>query len=335
MRFLSVGSEVGVSRWFFMALLLGNTALLCAEDSKGTLSLALENDMFGSGTDKHYTHGTEISYVSDTYVPRWFRAFGSWLFVGDVNDQSRFSWALGQQMYTPDDLEQETLVEDDRPYAGWLYLSLGLTTEAMFEETRHVDSLELIFGVVGPKSGAEDAQIAVHDFIGAKEPQGWRHQLDDEYTIDLRYRRTWLLPIADNNADFLPAVGFTLGSSQRMVNVGGTLRVGSGLNSDFGAPLIRPSSSGSYYFKPNQDFYWYVFIGAHGRYVDYNVFLDGNRDGDSHSVDKRNWVADAQAGLVMGAGNWRVTLTNIYRTEEYYVQTEPDEFGSIGIAYRF
>ncbi|HEY3699135.1 MAG TPA: lipid A-modifier LpxR family protein, partial [Spongiibacteraceae bacterium] len=42
-----------------------------AEDGKGALTVALENDLFGAGTDKHYTHGTEISYVSDTYQQDW------------------------------------------------------------------------------------------------------------------------------------------------------------------------------------------------------------------------------------------------------------------------
>jgi len=51
-------------------------------------------------------------------------------------------------------------------------------------------------------------------------------------------------------------------------------------------------------------------------------------------VDAKEWVGDIQAGLVMGAGRWRFSLTNILRTREFDTQSDPDEFGSITISYR-
>ncbi|KJS09278.1 MAG: hypothetical protein VR73_02885 [Gammaproteobacteria bacterium BRH_c0] len=306
-----------------------------AGDSKGTFTLALDNDLFASGADRHYTHGTEIAYVSDTYMPSWVDSAINILPFHQEGDEARLSRSLGQQMYTPTDIETTALVTDDRPYAGWLYTSIGVLSESKQEDHRHVDLLELIVGTVGPDSGAASTQKAIHKVIGSDEPMGWDNQLDDEVTADLRYQRKWALRLVDNYIDVLPFASFTLGSSQRRVGTGFTVRLGSGLNTDYGPPLIHPKEGSASYFKPNQSFYWYLFVGAQGEYVDYNIFLDGNRDGDSHSVEREDWVGNVQAGAVLGAGNWRISLTNLFLSREFETQEESDEYGSIAISYRF
>lgn len=305
-----------------------------AEDGKGTLTVALENDLFGAGTDRHYTHGTEISYVSDTYRPDWFLNLATLMPFYENNSETRFVWSLGQLIFTPADISKKTPQPDDRPYAGWLYTSVGLVTDNR-KKSYSVDTLELVLGLVGPNSGAESVQKTIHKWTGSEQPQGWDNQLGTEVTVDVQYQREWLLPLIDNTMDIVPRVAMTLGSSRRDIGTGFSVRFGSGLDSDFGPPLIRPSAAGTQYFEPNQSFYWYVFAGAHGRYVEHNIFLDGNTDHDSLSVHKNSWVGEVQAGLVLGWENWRATLTEIVRTREFEGQSDADEFGAIAISYRF
>lgn len=305
-----------------------------AADGKGILNLNLENDLFGSGNDRHYTHGTELSYVSDTYQPSWLLSSASFLPFIQNRSETRFSVKLGQKMFTPDDISRKDLIMDDRPYAGWLYTSLGFLSDNRGQH-RYIDKLELVLGLVGPDSGAESVQREIHELTDSEIPMGWNNQLDDEVTLDLLYQRQWMIPIVSDNADIIPVVGFQLGTAMRYVSTGVTVRLGSGLGSDYGPPMIRPTSVGSGYFQPDQSFYWYLFAGISGRYVDHNLFLEGNRDGNNHGVHALEWVADLQAGAVMGFGNWRFTLTNIFRTREFENQREPDEFGSIAISYRF
>lgn len=320
--------------WAFLGLLTASLPAL-ANDSKGTLTLSLENDLFASGNDRHYTHGTEIAYVSDTFMPELVMNTINLLPFHDEGDEARLSWSLGQQMYTPANLHEEELIADDRPYAGWLYMSLGVLSESTRNHHRHTDILELIVGVVGPDSGAENTQKALHKVLDSDKPRGWDNQLHNETTVDLRYQREWAISLVDNHIDILPFAGFTAGSSQRRAGLGLTARLGSGLNADYGPPLIHPKEGAASYFKPDQGFYWYLFAGVQGEYVDYNIFLDGNRDGDSHSVEPEEWVGNAQAGLVLGAGNWRISLTNLFLTREFEGQGEPDEYGSISVSYRF
>ncbi len=327
MYFCAVRLLVTASAWCFALSAL-------AADEKGTLTLNLENDLFGAGNDRHYTHGGELGYVSDSYQPSWLMSTASMLPFYETASDTRVSWTLGQSIFTPDDLSRTDLIVDERPYAGWLYTSLGLIT-ASRNGVRHLDKLELVVGVVGPGSGAGSSQRRVHKITDSEPPLGWQNELDDEVTVDLVYQRQWTLPIIDNHIDLVPLVGFDIGTAMRYINTGVTLRIGSGTNSDYGPPLIRPSAPGSGYFQPSQAFYWYLFAGVNGRHVDHNLFLEGNRDGNSHSVEIERWVGDIQLGAVMGAGNWRLTLTNIVRTREFKLQDEPDEFGSIALSYRF
>lgn len=305
-----------------------------AADPKGTLNLSLDNDLWGSGNDRHYTHGTQLSYATNTYQPRWLLDAASLMPFYESNDDTRLVWTLGQKIYTPSDLTRSDLIVDDRPYAGWLYASLGLVTDHRAAH-RHVDQLELIVGLVGPDSGAESVQRRVHKWTNSEIPQGWGNQLDDELTLGLSYRRQWMLPIFTDYIDVVPAVGFQIGTAMRYVDTGITLRVGSGIGSDYGPPLIEPAMAGTGYFQPSQAFFWYVFAGVSGRYVEHNLFLEGNSDKPSHSVEPEEWVGAIQAGLVMGLGSWRLSVTNIFRSREFEGQQDPDEFGSIGLSYRF
>lgn len=332
---LSTAISVTLGVLGMTAGVLGMTALSAhAEDSKGSLTLALENDLFGAGTDEHYTHGTEISYVSDTYHPNWLSDSASMLPFYESSSETRTVWSLGQQIYTPADITKTEPQPNDRPYAGWLYTSLGLVTDRR-AGSHYVDKLEFVLGLVGPNSGAESVQKTIHKWSGSKEPKGWDNQLGNEITFDMQYQREWNLPLIDNNVDIVPRVAFTLGTARRDIGTGFSLRVGSGLDSDFGPPLIRPAAAGMQYFKPKQPFYWYLFAGAHGRYVEHNIFLDGNNDHDSPSVHKNSWVGEVQAGIVLGWENWRATLTEIARTREFEHQPDPDEYGAIAISYRF
>ncbi len=319
-----------------LAIASGPLAIGCAyaADSKGSFTVALENDLFGGGGDKHYTHGTELTYVSDTYQPTWILNAASALPFYQTNADTRLVVSLGQQIYTPIDIEAEIPDSTDRPYAGWLYASVGLVTDQR-AQSHYVDKLELVLGYVGPDSGAESVQKTVHKWVDSPQPKGWDYQLHSEVTLDLQYQREWTVPLIDNNLDIVPRMAFTVGTGRRDIGTGFTLRLGSGLDSDFGPPLIRPAAAGMQYFKPKQPFYWYFFAGAHGRYVEHNIFLDGNTDDDSASVDKKHWVGEVQGGFVMGWENWRVTLTEIVRTREFEGQKDPDEFGAVSISYRF
>jgi lipid A 3-O-deacylase len=314
-----------------------------ADDPGYVISIQFENDFFGGDTDRHFSHGTRIEcltgpiqWMSDAAdkLP-WFRSERA---RDNPKDElrARASFSLGQNIFTPEDTTATQLITDDRPYAGWLYMGFGLVAN---QGTKRYDKLELEIGVVGPYSSAEDVQTFWHSMLGLQVPQGWDNQLNNEPGAVLYYEQTrrlekqsigWGLDV-----DVLPFFGGALGNIFTYAEAGITLRLGSGLEDDFGPPRIRPSLPGSAYFRPEKGFNWYVFAGVEGRAVLYNIFLDGNTFTDSHSVDKEPFVGDLQAGLVVQWNRFRITYTQIFRTKEFEGQDNGDIFGSLSFSYHF
>lgn len=317
-----------------------------AEEKLGNLSLQLENDLFGSQDDGHYTHGTRISYLSPpVHENDWLE--GGWRrFVLNAADTlplfsrgSRFrvSYALGQNMYTPADIRQTRVQTGDRPYAGFLYGSLGLIADT---ERRRLDTLDFTLGVVGPLSLAEQTQKQVHEIVNSPEPKGWGNQLRNEPAVILTYERKWRrsLELGGDGLeiDVTPHAGLSLGNVFTYANAGGALRLGDDLTLDYGPPRIRPSLPGSGFFESDDDrVHWYLFAGIEGRAVARNIFLDGNSFADSHRVDREILVGDLQAGLVVTWQHLRLSLTHVVRSREFEGQDSPDRFGALSLTVRY
>jgi hypothetical protein len=117
---------------------------------------------------------------------------------------------------------------------------------------------------------------------------------------------------------------------------------GCNLPADFGSSLITPGG-GTVAPVRMQDprlaaashFGVTFFAGVDGRAVARNIFLDGNTFCDSASVDKNYLVADISAGVSVIFKKFKLTYTQVYRTEEFQGQDGGELFGSINLAYTF
>ena len=325
---------------------LDNAAPMASpEDSKGAFSFAIENDLFGSGADRHYTNGFQISYISDTYHPEWIDKVAEFVPLYRSSDNVRFGVAFGQSIFTPDDISQPALIMDDRPYAGWLYTTFSLTSDARVvnkedgtgngtSHYRYANALDITIGIVGPSALAEQTQTQFHEWVDTTTPRGWDNQLKDEFGLNIAYTRLWQYELS-RYTDITPQAGFSLGNVYTFANAGVMFRLGNSLGNDFGPPLIRPSAVGSSYFTPKESIEWYVFAGMSSRYVERDIFLDGNSNKDSHSIEKKDWVGDIQVGAVVNLGDVQLGLTQIYRTREFEQQKQPNRFGAINVVWRY
>ncbi len=307
------------------------------EPEWGTLVLEYENDMFG-GEDRYYTNGVRLTWLSpDERVPSWVREGAEAIpFFSKRGEQLKLSYSLGQNMYTPDDITLRDPPEDDRPYAGWLYFTVGLGSEI---EDR-VDRLQLSVGVVGPASFAEETQKEAHRLVGADQPRGWDTQLRNEPALLLSYERqlrTWVGTAGDGwGWDGTPLFGLAAGNVFIQANTGFTVRAGRHLPRDWGPPRITPALPGSGVFRPQARFGWYLFASFDGRAVAHNIFLDGNTFRDSRSVDKRYFVGELQVGAAMNIGyRTRLTYTHVFSTREFRTQRGKTEFGSMSLSVHF
>jgi len=174
--------------------------------------MSLDNDTTHS-TDRDYTHGTKFAYMYDKTPSLLDSVF--------KDREKRVTYILGQYMYTPDNISTEELIEEDRPYGGWLYL--GYSFEAC--TVKKCDVFEIDVGVTGDWAGTEDTQTAVHELFDARKPMGWDNQLGEEVGIDLIWQEKLKYKMG-NYMEVIPHYGMSLGTIHTFANVGFMVRVG-------------------------------------------------------------------------------------------------------------
>lgn len=307
---------------------------------KNYFSLSYENDLVGGGSDQFYTSGVQASYFNVSRRPPGFvkRLADSWLGF-EVGQATGVSYTIGQKIFTPENIKTAAAQPGDRPWAGWLYGSVGLTNVY----STHVDQFGLALGVVGPPSMAEHTQKFVHrNITGSPKPQGWDNQLHTEPGLILSWDRRWPVVVAADIGGFRfqaePNVSVALGNINTYAGVGGTVTFGPNQKQlQDTPPRLPPSMPGTGYFDTpsGKDWDWYLFAGVNARAVARDIFLDGNTFRDSASVDKNHLVADANAGLAVTYGETRLAYTLVYRTREFEGQDDPTLFGSLSLTRRF
>jgi len=302
------------------------------------VTLTVENDLFGSGTDKNYTSGVRLSWFDTNSIPpKAARLIDPFLPMFSINETTSVHYSLGQNLYAPRNLFATTPDPKDRPYAGFLYGSMGMTSIT----ENHRDDVEITAGVVGPAALGEETQKFVHSIAASDYPLGWNHQLKNEPALMVSWQRLW--PEA-YTADFgylhfraSPYGGATLGNVYTYANTGLMFQLVPKAYKWQDMPLrVRPAMPGSGYFSvPEGDYSWSFFAGLEGRAVGRNIFLDGNSFQDGPSVNKKYLVGDANIGAAFAFGRTQLTYTLNWRSEEFHGQDGSDLFGAVSLGYRF
>lgn len=299
-----------------------------------------ENDLVVDA-DRHYTQGIRLSYLhSDNVFPFGVtNVYSALPQISFQNEIGKFGYAIGQNIYTPGDVDTPERLPHDRPYAGWLYFGLVLQRRGVScADHPTQEDFELDLGVIGPWALAKETQVWVHE----NSPRGWHHQLGNEPGLRLRYQRSVRFrgfTLDSFQGEALPHAGFSLGNVETSARLGATLRVGFHLPDDYGLQTIdslATAGSGRRQdgLSPSR---WsvYAFSGAEARVVAYNVFLDGNLFHQSGSVDKEIFVADFKAGLAVAYRALEIGYTQVWRTHEFRTQEEQDLFGAVFLRWRF
>ena len=317
-------------------------------DQLGRLNVIEENDFFFS-TDKHYTQGLKLSWVTaqladESFLNAPIKVLRKYLFLFSTREtdlDDRLEWTiLGQSLFTPGNIHLDNPDPRDRPYAGWRYGGFDFIQNAA---DRRLDSFELQFGVVGSAALGRQTQNDFHQFIASAKAKGWSHQLANEFGFNASWERKWRLGIELPNKfgfEFIPEVGGTAGNVLTYGELGGLCRFGRGLKANWGPELIRPAYSGTGYFEAARakdvGLGFSVFAGAQGRAIARNIFLDGNSFASSRSVPKNYLVADLIFGVeLFYSNNFRVAATGVIRSSEFHNQGGWDKFDSINVSFEF
>jgi lipid A 3-O-deacylase len=306
-----------------------------AADNASIWTLQDENASISAGTptDRLYVNGLRLGWTSPTtVVPNVLADLGHTLWGGG---QQRVAIDLEQQIYTPVGTSATVPSRFDRPYAGVLLGNFSLMSDA--DDSRSV--LTLSVGVVGPGAGAQNVQNGFHNLIGQDHTNGFDSQIQNVPAIEVLHERTWRLPmgtVAGLETDALPSLTVGLGDLRDYLQTGVTFRFGQGLDSDFGVPRVRPGLSGGDAFMPTRPFAWYVFAGADGQAVAYDLLLQSTPFRGGPHVSTTWDVAEMQGGFAVMAYGMRLTFAYVAQTQEFSGQTGGlHQFGSASISFRF
>ncbi len=305
-------------------------------DPDSIWTIQAENDAVSTlkGTsDQYYTSGLRIGWTSGADAVDAAAALGHGIW-GDGT--TRVSLDLTQSLFTPSKTQLDPPNPLDRPYAGVLLATAALVHDTSF--TRDVVSVSL--GVVGPAALGEEVQNGFHNIIGDTPNRGWHYQIPDQPAVNLLFQRTWRLPVADFGPvqmDALPSATAALGDVRDYVQGGAMLRIGQGLDSDFGTARIAPGLNGSDAFTQTTPLVWYAFAGADGQAVGYDVSLDGSTFRKNTPSVHRTWdVGEFEGGLAVIWHGVRLTYTQTWQTQEFRgARSGLFNFGSLAASVKF
>lgn len=165
--------------------LLVTTSLFASElrkdsaDYGGFLELGTANDLFQnkSNSDKYYSASFRASYMHSYFDNNVVRK----ALLGDDKGTNFFGLVLRQNGYTPEDLSDPNVIEDDRPYAGTLTLQYWRVSKQQLD-WEYASAFK--FGVLGPASMLEYVQKGIHKATGSTPPMGWDNQIANALVID-------------------------------------------------------------------------------------------------------------------------------------------------------
>lgn len=313
-----------------------------------TVQVFFENDLFGD-TDEYYTNAIQITWLShdlnryrdDVRLPKWsFPIIRAIPFSGNPESTHNIGILLGQQIFTPSDIQTTEPLENDRPYAGFLYGGLALHSKT----DTILDTLEIILGVVGPAAKAEFAQNTVHDLRSIPTAKGWDNQLHNEPVISFSWQRKWRLHrmkfFKVLGYDLISHTGMTLGNVRTSGSAGGEVRFGYNIPKDFGSDVIRAGAGVSAPVigdskSAKKQFGAHIFAGSQIEGVVHDIFLDGNTWEASQSVVKKFLVADLSVGLAVSYNMVKLTYRHLFKTEQFDNQEKGQTIGSLTLTVSF
>lgn len=142
----------------------------------------------GAGTDQAYTNGLRLDYFYTKKEKSRFLLNKLMPKAGE-NSKDIYGWGITQLMYTPKNIKATEYLEDDYHYAGVLYATRSLYSYNPVK--KYSFQTDLMVGVRGPASLAEETQSAVHGIIDYQKPMGWDNQLDTKVivSVDVTYEK--------------------------------------------------------------------------------------------------------------------------------------------------
>ena len=326
----------------FFSLILISVSLYASDKSDkdwilDRVNIYFENDTF-TQTDSGYTGGGRLSALY--FIPQEDYFIYDLFFLDFGETNSYFTFAISNQIFTPNDISETQLIVDDRPYAGWSFLEAGIHKSS----TNNLRSLSLKVGVIGPASHSDDIQKGIHETIGSEYIDGWDNQLKNEVGVNLKYTHKWLhktASIGDFEISVVPFISTEVGNVAINATAGASWRLGYNIPKDFGVSSIDIGADPGIpvyneYENVKKSVWSFSFnLIAAGSVIGKDIFLDGNTFSDSHSVEKEDLVHYYGFGLTYRYKNFVFDFIEVYNSRKFKKETKGHGVGTMVFSWLF
>lgn len=288
------------------------------------LYLDWDNDVFVF-KDHYYTQGLHFFWVDPMFKKNPLNRVLPRLKHADYY----FGVGMVQEMYTPKDITDTLLNTVDRPYAGTLYIrsfSISSNPNQRIKLTTQFD-----LGVLGPLSGAEQAQDLIHDWTESTPVGGWDFQVENRPYINYNI----LLEHGFISLPHFELIGNTkirVGNIHDDLRFGLTLRTGR-INNYFKGLNLANSS-----YSFTNGLLFSLFGGFNLNFVAYNATLMGGiiPPTSAHEFtfnDIENVVIDLHGGIVLSFKNFGIKGQLTWKSKEFKT-AEDHGWGTIAMFYK-
>jgi len=284
--------------------------------------LTLDNDHFnfwqtpGERPDFGYTHGSELS----VHVPRPSGRLPGWmsrLWLGDsAGGDAAIEVRLRQDIYSPWKLPP------DRPYAGWLELSVGASRGS--ERGRR----ELLFtaGVTGQPSMAASVQRTMHRAFNQGTPPDWTDQIPFEPGFGLEaaaLSRGIFLGRPDG-----PSLALGSLARGRVATYALDLRLGPALVAGWAPPGLWPRA-----VPRRRGPTLHVRLEPRVDFIGRDEYLDGPLFRDHPGPGAKPVVAESRAAVGVGWSSLGFEYAVLRRSREFEGQPKPHTYSSLSATW--
>jgi hypothetical protein len=291
------------------------------------IAIISDNDLYTSTVnDQYYTNGIEFIY----------RYLGTSKRESVAKKITEFR--LSQYMYNPQSPQAGDIDINDRPFAGYLFAQAGINT---FYKNESVLKLYVQAGVVGPESGAEIVQKALHKVAHYKPVDGWQYQITTTPAAQIGafYSHKVFGGTFHEKIDFHLQGEAMAGTIWNSATIGALSRI------SLKGALKNISSSAMYNatLEADRDTYkgrreLFLFLNPKLQYMAFDATIQGSPFNDKSPVTFPliPFRFNAEAGIKYGHNKWNYGFSFNYRGKElknivitgYY-------YGSIQLGYLF
>lgn len=329
-----------------LAIAFGPVAVFGTEPETGTYkgawTFVFENDLF-TGNDGNYSNGLSLAITSadvdglgsKNFFAKTAKFFSFLPTVGNEGYANHVGYRLSHKTYTPPDITLPAPLPGETPYSGVLLADLTLYSKTPTSQHTFLFAA----GAVGPVTGAEWVQKAIHEILNAPTPIGWDTQLGNELLLNAGYaydhRLVRLGEPGGSGFDLSAGAAATLGNYLTSAQGSATMRFGYDLPDTYGELDLRSGAASSIAQAPPPDG-WRVYgsLGASMQAIARFLPSDGNTFQDSLSGDRDDFYLVGTAGIVVGYRDFVFSFAYV----AVFGESDPPDFngndyGSIGVTW--